>query len=83
MVSTRTIVTAKSSDCGELRRRFDKAFINISGEYDDDDQTSRGVTRPIAVTFAQQNPTLAGQLPNYPLPVQIWGQSRRTAGRRW
>jgi iron complex outermembrane receptor protein len=55
--------------------KFDKAFINLSGEYDHDDQTSRGVTRPIAVTFAQQNPSLAGQLPNYPLPVQIWGQS--------
>lgn len=55
--------------------KFDKAFINLSGEYDHDDQTSRGVTRPIAVTFAQQNPSLAGQLPNYPLPAQIWGQS--------
>jgi iron complex outermembrane receptor protein len=50
-------------------------FVNLSGEYDDDGQTSRGVTRPIAVAFAEQNPELASQLPNYPLPAQIWGQS--------
>ncbi|MDE2220416.1 MAG: TonB-dependent receptor plug domain-containing protein, partial [Gammaproteobacteria bacterium] len=55
--------------------KFDKGFINLSGEYDDDGQTSRGVTRPIAVQFAQDFPSLASQLPNYPLPVQIWGQS--------
>ncbi len=55
--------------------KFSKGFINLSGEYDDDAQTSRGVTRPIAVTFAEENPALASQLPNYPLPVQIWGQS--------
>jgi iron complex outermembrane receptor protein len=50
-------------------------FINLSGEYDDDGQTSRGVTRPIAVQFAIDNPSLANTLPNYPLPAQIWGQS--------
>jgi iron complex outermembrane recepter protein len=50
-------------------------FANLSAEYDDDGQTSRGVTRPIAVQFAQDFPALAGQLPNYPLPAQIWGQS--------
>jgi iron complex outermembrane receptor protein len=50
-------------------------FVNLSAEYSDDGQTSRGVTRPIAVAFAEENPTLAGKLPNYPLPVQIWGQS--------
>lgn len=55
--------------------RFGKGFINLSGEYDDDGQTSRGVTRPIAVAFAAENPSLASQLPNYPLPAQIWGQS--------
>jgi iron complex outermembrane recepter protein len=55
--------------------KFDKAFFNIAGEYDHDEQTSRGVTRPIAVTFAELNPSLAGDLPNYPLPAQIWGQS--------
>ena len=52
-----------------------RGFINVSGEYFDDGQTSRGKTRPIAVVFAQQNPSLATQLPNYPGPVQIWGSS--------
>ena len=50
-------------------------FVNLSAEYDDDRQTSRGATRPVAVAFAEENPNLAGQLPNYPLPVQIWGSS--------
>jgi len=54
---------------------FDAGFINISGEYFDDGQTSRGATRPIAAVFAATNPTLAGQLPNYPGPTQIWGSS--------
>ncbi len=53
----------------------DRGFVNISGEYADDGQTSRGATRPIAVIFAQQNPGLASKLPNYPLPAQIWGSS--------
>lgn len=55
--------------------KFARGFFNISGEYDDDAQTSRGVQRAIAVQFAQEHPELAAQLPNYPLPVQIWGQS--------
>ncbi|WP_395945914.1 TonB-dependent receptor plug domain-containing protein [Brevundimonas sp.] len=50
-------------------------FVNLSGEYFDDDQTSRGATRPVAVAFAAANPGLADQLPNYPDPVQIWGSS--------
>jgi iron complex outermembrane recepter protein len=53
----------------------DRGFINISGEYTDDGQTSRGVTRPIALQFAAANPTRASQLPGFPGPVQIWGQS--------
>ncbi len=53
----------------------DRGFVNISGEYTNDKGTSRGVTRPVAVVFAQANPTLAAQLPNYPGPVQIWGSS--------
>lgn len=53
----------------------DAGFINLSAEYNDDGQTSRGVTRPIAVVFENLNPTLADQLPNYPGPVQIWGSS--------
>jgi iron complex outermembrane recepter protein len=53
----------------------DRGYVNISGEYTNDKGTSRGVTRPVAVVFAQTNPTLATQLPNYPGPVQIWGSS--------
>ncbi len=53
----------------------DRGFINLSAEYSDDGQTSRGVTRPIALEFARLNPTLASQLPNFPGPVQIWGSS--------
>ena len=53
----------------------DRGFINLAGEYFDDGGTSRGVTRPVAVVFAQNNPGLASQLPNYPGPVQIWGSS--------
>lgn len=54
---------------------FDAGFVNISGEYFDDGETSRGATRPIAAVFAAANPSLAGQLPNYPGPAQIWGSS--------
>jgi iron complex outermembrane receptor protein len=53
----------------------DDGFINLSAEYFDDDQTSRGETRPVAVAFAEENPDLADQLPHYPLPAQIWGSS--------
>ena len=50
-------------------------FIDVAGEWYKDDGTSTGKTRPIAMIFAQQHPDLANQLPNYPLPVQIWGNS--------
>jgi len=50
-------------------------FIDVAGEWYKDDGTSTGETRPIAVIFAQNNPGLADQLPNFPLPVQIWGNS--------
>jgi len=53
----------------------ERGFVNLSGEYDDEGQTSRGTTRPIALIFAAQNPGLASQLPNYPGPVQNWGSS--------
>ncbi len=52
-----------------------RGFVNIAGEYDNDDGTSRGATRPIAVQFAQLFPDLKTQLPNYPKPVQLWGTS--------
>jgi len=54
---------------------FGRGFVNLSAEFDNDDGTSRGATRPLAVIFAQQNPTLASLLPNYPRPAQIWGSS--------
>ena len=50
-------------------------FIDIAGEWYKDDGTSRGKTRPIASIFATNFPGLANQLPNYPLPVQLWGSS--------
>jgi len=50
-------------------------FVRVSGEYNNDGQTSRGETRPIAAAFAAENPTLASKLPHYPLPAQIWGNS--------
>lgn len=53
----------------------DWGFINVTGEYYDDGQTSRGVTRPSAFNFANNFPALASQLPNFPGPVQIWGSS--------
>ncbi len=54
-----------------------RGFVNISGEYDDDGQTSRGATRPLAVYLAQTNPAVASSIPNYSagLPAQIWGSS--------
>ena len=53
----------------------DRGFVNLSAEYVDDGETSRGVTRPTAVAFADENPDLANELPHYPLPAQIWGNS--------
>lgn len=50
-------------------------FIDVAGEWYKDDGTSTGKTRPIALIFEQNNPSLADQLPHYPLPVQIWGSS--------
>nr|WP_244646525.1 TonB-dependent receptor [Sphingomonas sp. CFBP 8760] len=50
-------------------------FINVTGEYVDEGQTSRGVTRPAAANFASNFPALASQLPNAPGPVQFWGSS--------
>ncbi|MBB3350085.1 outer membrane receptor protein involved in Fe transport, partial [Sphingomonas sp. BK069] len=60
---------------GNAGVKGDWGFINVTGEYTDDGQTSRGRTRPSAANFAQNFPDLASQLPNYPLPAQIWGSS--------
>ena len=50
-------------------------FVNLTAEYVDEDETSRGATRPIALQYAKDNPTLANKLPNYPGPAQTWGSS--------
>ena len=61
---------------GNVGFRFgDVGFINVSGEYFDDNETSRGETRPTAVIFAQENPSLEDELPHFPKPAQIWGSS--------
>jgi iron complex outermembrane receptor protein len=60
---------------GNAGLKGDWGFINATGEYVDEGQTSRGRQRPSAANFAQNYPALAPQLPNYPLPVQIWGNS--------
>jgi iron complex outermembrane recepter protein len=54
---------------------FGNGFVNVSAEYNDEEGTSRGATRPIALQFAALYPNLASQLPNYPEPAQIWGTS--------
>ena len=56
-------------------RLGDTGFVTVAAEYYDEEGTSRGQTRPNAVAFAQNNPSLAAQLPNYPGPAQIWGSS--------
>lgn len=54
----------------------DRGFINLSAEFFDDGQTSRGATRPVALVFQSTNPqSTYSQLPNFPGPVQIWGSS--------
>jgi len=53
----------------------ERGFLSIAGEYNDDGGTIRNATRPAAVLFADAHPDLADQLPNYPNPVQIYGNS--------
>jgi iron complex outermembrane recepter protein len=54
----------------------EKGYINVSAEVFDDEGTSRGARRPAAILFEQQNPTLAGSLPNNGFGVeQVWGSS--------
>ena len=48
----------------------DRGFINISAEYTDNKQTSRGVTTPGAWVLAQKYPDKYGNIRN---PSQIWG----------
>jgi iron complex outermembrane receptor protein len=60
---------------GNAGLKSDRGFINVSAEYNNDGRTSRGVTRPLAVKFAEENPSLANTIPFAPLPAQIWGNS--------
>jgi len=55
----------------------DRGFINLSGEYYDQEGTSRGVTRASALALAANTPSVANQIPNAAqgLPAQIWGTS--------
>ena len=53
----------------------ERGFVSLAAEYDDDEGTIRNETRPAAVLFAQAHPELVDQLPNYPNPVQIYGNS--------
>ena len=48
----------------------DRGFVSVAGEYYDQGQTSRGVTRASAITIQANNPSVA--VPN---PAQIWGTS--------
>jgi iron complex outermembrane recepter protein len=50
-----------------------QGFVNLSVEWDRNQQTNRGVTRPSALAFAENFPNLAPDLPHYPGPVQQWG----------
>ncbi len=50
-----------------------QGFVNLSAEWDKNEQTVRNPTRPSALAFAENFPALAPQLPNYPGPVQQWG----------
>ena len=50
----------------------ERGFVNVSGEYYDQDQTSRGATRASALVIATNNPAIANTVPN---PAQIWGTS--------
>jgi iron complex outermembrane receptor protein len=50
-----------------------QGFANFSIEWERNQQTIRGPTRPSALAFAETFPNLASQLPHYPGPVQEWG----------
>lgn len=55
----------------------DSGFINLSAEWFDQGQTSRGGQRASAIALATSNPALASSIPNAAkgLPAQIWGTS--------
>ena len=55
----------------------DRGFVNLSAEWFDQGQTSRGGQRASAIALATSNPAVAASIPNAArgLPVQIWGSS--------
>lgn len=55
----------------------DSGFINVSAEWFDQGQTSRGGQRASAIALATSNPAVASSIPNAGrgLPAQIWGTS--------
>ncbi len=50
-----------------------QGFVNLSLELAGNDQTVRNPTRPSALEFAVEFPSLAEGLPHFPGPVQEWG----------
>ncbi|SNS63621.1 MULTISPECIES: TonB-dependent siderophore receptor [unclassified Azospirillum] len=54
----------------------DKGFLNVSAEYTDSGETSRGTQRPGALQLSQARPDL-----NIPNPVQKWGKTAIEAKR--
>lgn len=54
-------------------------FANLSVEWATNEQTVRNTTRPSALEFAAENPSLASQLPHWPEPVQEFGTPPSTS----
>ena len=54
-----------------------RGFVNISAEWFNNGETSRGAQRALAVVLAQTNPAVASSIPNANRgkPAQIWGSS--------
>jgi iron complex outermembrane receptor protein len=55
----------------------ESGFINVSAEWFEQGQTSRGASRASAISLAATNPGVASSIPNLSrgLPAQIWGTS--------
>ncbi len=54
----------------------DRGFVSLAGEYYDQGQTSRGVTRASALSLAATSPAVAASIPGAGRePAQIWGTS--------
>lgn len=62
-------------------RLGDTGFVTVAAECYDEQGTSRGATRPSAVVFAQNNPSLAAQVPNFPVRRRSGARRRVTVTR--